>query len=96
MASRINEEVARELEAIPRGPRGSDQNMLRALYQMIRMHALSESSRDRWTAEECLAQAVETIREKSPHFEPVLTRNLEMRSGDGGIGITQRQRGGPE
>lgn len=79
MGSRINEEVARELEAIPRGPRGSDQNMLRALYQMIRMHALSESSRDHWTAEECLAQAVETIRERSPEFEPIVTRSLERR-----------------
>jgi hypothetical protein len=94
MGSRINEEVARELEAIPRGPRGSDQNMLRALYQMIRTNALSESSRDNSTAEECLAQAVATIREKSPHFKPIVSRNLGTGSGDEGIGVTQRPRGG--
>lgn len=68
----INERVARELDLIPRGERGSDQNMLRALYQMIRSHSLGERSTDRWTAEECLAKAIETIRERSPHFEPTL------------------------
>jgi hypothetical protein len=50
-----------------------------ALYQMIRTHALSERSPEHWTAAECLGKAVETIRETSPDFEPILSGSLETR-----------------
>jgi hypothetical protein len=61
--------VSSELEHIPRGLRGSSQNMLRMLYNMLRRHSLTISIIPP-TKEEVLREAVNAVREEDPDFTP--------------------------
>ncbi len=61
--------VGPELEHIPRGARGSSQNMLRMLYNMLRRHSLA-LPRIPQTKEEVLRVAVTAVREEDQDFTP--------------------------
>jgi Mn-dependent DtxR family transcriptional regulator len=65
----IEKIVGPELEHIPRGARGSSQNMLRMLYNMLRRHSLTISATPQ-TKEEVLREAVNAVREEDPDFTP--------------------------
>ena len=64
----IETTVSAELEHIPRGARGSSQNMLRMLYNMLRRHSLATGIPQ--TKEEVLRAAVNAVREEDPEFTP--------------------------
>lgn len=65
MAHPRQKELQRELNArIPRGPRGSRQNELRARFWFWRVQGRS--------FDDSLAQAVEGVRETYPDFQPRL------------------------
>ena len=65
----IETRVSAELEHIPRGARGSSQNMLRILYNMLKRHSLTLSAIPQ-TKEEVLREAVNAVREEDPDFTP--------------------------
>lgn len=64
----MNEQVASELELIPRG--GFEQNELRMLYQMERSRALGVNSEEYLTPAQVLDRATAMVRETAPEFEP--------------------------
>jgi hypothetical protein len=69
---RINKTVGRELVRYPRGPRGSAQNIFRAVYQMVRASSLGQ--RDSWSgsADACAAWAAMIVRQSHPGFAPFM------------------------
>jgi hypothetical protein len=64
----VNEQVARELELIPRGD--LNQNLLRMNFQMLRANALGANADQSLTAAEALARAVAMVRQNDAAFEP--------------------------
>ena len=64
----IETTVSAELERIPRSARGSSQNMLRMLYNVLRRHSLAIGIPQ--TKEEVLREAVNAVREEDPDFTP--------------------------
>ena len=64
----LNENVGEELDHIDRGDRGSDQNGLRMMYNIIRRRDLG---RDPATPRaQSVRSAVQAIRENTPAFVP--------------------------
>lgn len=61
--------VGSELKHIPRGARGSSQNILRMLYNMLRRHSLTVSASPQ-TKEDVLRDAINAVREEDPNFRP--------------------------
>lgn len=64
----LNKRLAEELEHIPRGHRGSPQNLLRAAYNMVRRHDLSVDPAISQGAS--LKKALEEIGKTAPDFMP--------------------------
>ena len=63
--------VVEELEHIPRDAKGSLQNKLRSIYEITRMKSLGKNAPlNLRTPEDCLKDAVETIKKDNPDFEP--------------------------
>ena len=62
----MNRIVQSELKHIPRGLRGSTQNILRLYYNSIRRHDLSINSKT--TAKESLEKALEYLRKQYPDY----------------------------
>lgn len=67
---RINETVGRELVRYPRGPRGSVQNIFRAVYQMVRTSSLGHKEPWSGSADDCAAWATIIVRQGHPGFAP--------------------------
>jgi hypothetical protein len=67
---KINETVSRELVRYPRGPRGSAQNLFRAVYQNARTSSLGRKESWSLSATECAAWATAFIRQHHPGFSP--------------------------
>ena len=63
----INAQVDKELQHIPRGIKGSAQNMLRLYYSDLRRHDLAETSK---TRNETFKQAVDNVKKDNPDFVP--------------------------
>ena len=59
--------VDEELDRIPRGPKGSQQNSFRACYETLRMHSLSKEP-----ASVAFHKALEQIRKSEPGYVPKL------------------------
>lgn len=74
---RINETVRRELVRYPRGPRGSVQNIFRAVYQMVRTSSLGQKEPWSGSADDCAASATMIVRQGHPTFAP-LTCGLDQ------------------
>jgi hypothetical protein len=70
MRKKINE----ELEHIPRSFRGSDQNMLRAHYNGMRMTNLGQNPA--YPAKDTLFRAIEEIKKDKPDFSPRYDRRF--------------------
>lgn len=71
----IEKIVGPELEHIPRGSRGSSQNMLRMLYNMLRRHNLALPGTPQ-TKEAVLREAINAVREEDPDFTPDYDKDL--------------------
>lgn len=67
----MQELINEELKQIPRGAAGSAQNQLRAGYQMLREHSLSQDPNK--PRVEAFRQALEQVRQNHPAFSPTLT-----------------------
>jgi ATP-dependent DNA helicase RecG len=65
----IEQIIGPELEHIPHGARGSSQNMLRMLYNMLRRHGLAPPGTPQ-TKEAVLREAINAVREEDPDFTP--------------------------
>lgn len=65
--------VAEELDHIDRGPKGSDQNALRMVYNMIRRRDLGRNP-DTPRAQSIL-RAIEAVRRDSPGFSPLYDKD---------------------
>ena len=63
-------QIDEELKWIPRGPAGSDQNILRSAYNGVRSHDLSLDPAA--TAEASLTNAIGIVRRSNPSFVPTL------------------------
>ena len=66
--------IKEELKHILRGPRGSDQNMLRVYYNGMRMTDLSQNPA--CPAKETLTRAIEEFRKDHPYFMPIYERDF--------------------
>lgn len=62
--------VGHELEMIPRGPKHSEQNAFRMIYNMIRRRELGRDPQA--PASESLDMAIRAVRAGSPGFRPLL------------------------
>jgi hypothetical protein len=63
--------VVEELEHIPRDAKGSLQNKLRSIYEIMRMKSLGKNAPlNLRTPEDCLKDAIETRKTGNPDFEP--------------------------
>ena len=65
----MNAIVAAELKRWPRGPRGSAQNLFRAVYQCMRMNSLGK--RAEIATADVLGEAVRLVRLDFPGFRPL-------------------------
>ena len=63
--------VGRELVRYPRGPRGSVQNIFRAVYQMVRTSSLGQKEPWSGSADDCAAWATMIVRQGHPGFAPL-------------------------
>jgi hypothetical protein len=63
----INAQVDKDLEYIPRGIKGSAQNIFRLYYSDLRRHDLAETSK---TKNETLKQAADNVKKEHPDFVP--------------------------
>jgi len=68
----INSQVKEDLEHIPRGVKGSAQNLLRLYYSDLRKHDLAKTSK---TKNETLKQAVDSVKKDHPDFFPKYDRD---------------------
>lgn len=68
-AKEIRNIVKSELEHIPRGLRGSNQNYLRSFYSSIRQHALGRKGNQE-SKEETLLKCIDLIKKDDQNFEP--------------------------
>lgn len=66
---KMRERVKKELEHIPRGVKGSSQNLLRSAYWMKRMNSLGKDPKYK-SKEEVLKASINTIKRRSPSFTP--------------------------
>lgn len=66
----IQEIAAREIRRVPRGVRGSSQNLFRAVLQMVRVSHLSRNRGAPW--ERSFDAALQMFRKDEPGFEPVI------------------------
>jgi len=66
----MNALVASELLGIPRGPRGSTQNMYRMAYQFSRMNSLGRKPEIARSAAAARATALRVTRSYDPGFGP--------------------------
>lgn len=70
MLEQINRTIKNELVHFPRGPRGSAQNIFRAIYQMTRASSLGRKRAWSGTTAECEEAAVRLVRQTYPTFVP--------------------------
>jgi hypothetical protein len=64
----VNQQVARELDLIPRGD--LNQNLLRMNFQMLRANALGANPEQPLSAAEALGRAIAMVQQNDPTFEP--------------------------
>ncbi len=70
----MKEKIDGELRHITRSFRGSNQNMLRAAYNMIRRHDLALNPH--CPAQESLMKSIEQLRGTHPEFSPLYDKSL--------------------
>jgi len=70
----LNKKVTEELEHIPKDLRGSTQNELRMLYNLIRRRELGQNPAS--SAKGSLLKAIETLRKDKPDFSPIYDRDF--------------------
>lgn len=68
----IKSQVEEDMKYIPRGIKGSSQNMLRVFYNAMRMHDLAKTSKSK---EETLKQAIDNVKKDDPDFVPDYDHN---------------------
>ncbi|MEY9861547.1 hypothetical protein ABH935_007188 [Catenulispora sp. GAS73] len=71
-ADEIREIISEELRHIPRGDRGSAQNVLRSTYKITRAHSLKPGSEVPDSPDLVMEHAVASVRIQYPDFEPTL------------------------
>jgi len=70
----MRREINEELKHIPRGFRGSNQNLLRFYYNGMRMTDLGRNPAS--PAKETLIRAIEAIKKDKPDFLPIYDREF--------------------
>jgi len=70
----LNKKVTEELQYIPKDIRGSTQNELRMLYNLIRRRELGRNSASQ--TKDSLLKAIETLRKDKPDFLPIYDRDF--------------------
>ena len=70
----MKEKIDGELRHIPRSFRGSNQNMLRSAYNMIRRHDLALNPH--CPAQESLMKAIEQLKKTDPEFSPLYDKSF--------------------
>jgi len=68
----IKSQVEEDMKHIPRGIKGSSQNMLRVFYNDMRMHDLAKTAKSK---KETLKQAIDNVKKDNPDFVPKYNRN---------------------
>lgn len=68
----MNRIIKFELEYIPRGAKGSNQNKLRFYYNAYRRRGISEGK----SREECLEDAIDKLKEDDADFDPVFDEDF--------------------
>ena len=72
----LNEQVGRELDLIPRGSPGNQQQEFRARYEMRRLASLGSNPEVSEKRRETIAHVVAEIRRDDPGFEPAFDSRL--------------------
>jgi predicted GNAT family acetyltransferase len=70
----MKEKIDGELRHIPRSFRGSNQNMVRAAYNMIRRHDLALNPH--CSAQESLTRAIEQLKKTHLEFSPLYDKGF--------------------
>jgi len=68
----INRIIRFELEYIPKGSKGSNQNKLRFYYNTYRRKGMAKGK----SREECLEDAINRLREDHPNFNPTFDKKF--------------------
>jgi len=68
----INRIIRFELEYIPKGSKGSNQNKLRFYYNAYRRRGMAKGK----SREECLKDAINRLREDHPNFNPTFDKKF--------------------
>jgi hypothetical protein len=76
MNGQTRAQIAKELEAIPRGSLA--QNLYRMIYHQARLNGLGSRPEIGPTSEDAHAFALQTVREQHPDFWPVLNAEHEQ------------------